>query len=678
MRKILSIVLIVSVLLTSISVYVPSDASAKHSFYPLQKNDPVVTNALNYLRDQQNPDGSIGGFSVTAWTAIAISSADENPHKWGNLVNYLKNHVNLIDSTKATDWERQLLAIVACNENPKSFGGINYITKVKGFYDGVQIGDPANLYDDIFGILSLIAAGIDRNSTMIQTIKTHVEKKQRNNGGWGDVDTTAAAVMALVAAGENKNSDVINNALLFIKNMQTNDGGFQSWGQTNAASTAWAVMAITAAGQNPTDTRWQINGFSPVDFLLNLQQENGGFKWSVNQNFNPQWMTCYVIPALLGKPLPIKIYKTTEENCQDDADNGVNENNANVTVNVWTGSIRIEGKNHTVWSGIVSLSSSLITALNDSSGEMEEYTIPYPSVLGALDEASRLGGFSYSVIYYPSWNAFYVKTIAGESDWWHYLVDYNVPMVDAGKYELTSKDKEILWGYLEDWYVHVLRVDLDKTVVNQSEEFTVTVYNESMAPVKGAVVHVSSFEYTSNEEGKVTVKIETSGEYMVYAEKNGFVRSNKIKVFVGKKVEIAKPLHNAIYLWNTKLGIKTHKTFVFGAVDVKVRVADNVKRVEFYVDGKMEYTDDEKPFEWKLNKFAFLKEMTIEVKGYKSVNNTSNVQQIMDCLNVLSKQHSFILLGLMENHLRDSNKSFVPEGYDSIKVTVTNLFPFFR
>lgn len=306
MKKIFAtlIVLLISMILLNIPVDIFNTASADSGeSYPFQPTDDIIIEALGYLRSQQATDGSIGGFSVSSWAAMAISAAEEDPHDWRSLVEYLRENADRIDENKATDWERQTLAIVACDENPRSFGGIDYLAKVESFYDGVQIGSLVNLYDDFFGILALVSGGIDKDSSVIQTVRAYIKENQNEDGGWGDVDSTATAVMALITAGEDSNSGCITDALSFMKTNQAESGGFQSWGTANAASTAWAVNAIVATGRDPTSSEWRINGDSPVDFLLSLQQENGCFNWAVNQNMNPEWMTSYVIPALLGKTI---------------------------------------------------------------------------------------------------------------------------------------------------------------------------------------------------------------------------------------------------------------------------------------------------------------------------------------------------------------------------------------
>ncbi|MCK5031478.1 MAG: terpene cyclase/mutase family protein, partial [Thermoplasmatales archaeon] len=317
------IILLIGITLVNIPADILTPVSADSGEdYPYQPTNDIIIQALDYLRNQQISDGSIGGFSISAWAAMAISAAGEDPNDWSDLVEYLRENVNRIDENKATDWERQTLAIVACNEDPRSFDGIDYLAKIENFYDGDQIGSSANLYDDFFGILSLVSGGVDKDSSIVQTVRVFIKEKQNENGGWGDVDSTAAAIMALVATGEYSNSECITDALSYVKTTQAESGGFKSWGTENTASTAWAVMAIVAAGQNPTSIEWKHSGNSAIDFLLSLQQENGAFNWSAHQNMSPEWMTSYAILALLGKPYPVKIYESEGENDEFDEDNG--------------------------------------------------------------------------------------------------------------------------------------------------------------------------------------------------------------------------------------------------------------------------------------------------------------------------------------------------------------------
>ncbi|MBN2602840.1 MAG: hypothetical protein JXA91_01750 [Candidatus Thermoplasmatota archaeon] len=325
-KSVTFLVLIFSALL--LNTIISNVASYEHKVnnFPFKPTDVVIVKSLNFLRKQQTEEGSIGSYFVSTWGAMAISSAEEDFSNWTNLVDYLENHTNYIDLTKATDLERLTMAIVSCDKDPRNFSGIDFVARIKDFFDGSQISGNSDILDDIFGILALISSGVKKDSSIIQTLCNYVKNKEYENGGWGNVDTTAVAIMALISSGEDKNSEIIEKAIAFIKTKQNENGGFELWGNTNTATTAWAVQAIVAVGENPTSIYWKKNGSCPIDYLLNLQQDDGSFNWSENNNMNSLWMTAYVIPALLGISYPIKIFENNESEGKDDSKESKNEN----------------------------------------------------------------------------------------------------------------------------------------------------------------------------------------------------------------------------------------------------------------------------------------------------------------------------------------------------------------
>ena len=103
--------------------------------YPLQTTDAEVADALDYLRGEQDTDGSIGSFVDSAWVAMAIAAAGENPHDWqvgGNsIVDYLA--ANAGGASSSTDYSRMILAIVASGEDPTDFGGRDFVSLLEFF-----------------------------------------------------------------------------------------------------------------------------------------------------------------------------------------------------------------------------------------------------------------------------------------------------------------------------------------------------------------------------------------------------------------------------------------------------------------------------------------------------------------------------------------------------------------
>ena len=98
------------------------------------------------------------------------------------------------------------------------------------------------------------------------------------------------------------------------------------------------------------------------------------------------------------------------------------------------------------------------------------------------------------------------------------LIDYSIPMVGAGSYELIEEDNEILWGYLENWYVHTLKISIDKTEIKKNEEITIQITNELDEAVENAIVYLNEETYLTDVDGSITITISEGGSYQVYAE----------------------------------------------------------------------------------------------------------------------------------------------------------------
>ena len=640
MKKKLKITVLAFIVMFIINIQTTHIVSSTSYKYPFQPDDTVIVNALEYLESQQSEEGDISGVALSAWAAMAISATGEDPHEWGNLVDYLADSVDLLDPDKVTDWERHILGVTACDEDPRDFGGYNLIQKVQSCYDGTQIIGNVYLYDDVFGVLALISAGVDKNLEIIQNLCDYIIGEETLSGGWGEVDITSVAIMALISAGKNPNSDYIQDALSFLKDQQKDCGGFAYWGNVNSASTSWAVGGIVAAGENPSSSSWQKNGNSPIDYLLSLQNEDGSFNYTLDLNMNPVWMTSYVIPALLGKPYPVKIIESDQNNppnkptisgptsgstgqsniyststidtdgdhiqyrfdwdangdhdyCSwtslDDSGYGVSISHSweksgtyavkaqardshgdssewsnCIIVNIesksknidikseWTGSIRIEGKDETIWDGAITIDETYFVAKNIDNGVINDYHIEYPSVLGALVEAADIADFTYEIEYWPSFNAFYVKSIEDDSDWWHYLVDYEIPMVGADAYELTDEDNEILFGYLEQWEVHALKISIDKNYVFRHEEFIVHISDNNNQAVEDAIIYIGSESYITNTEGNVTIRIDEYGYHWMYAEKTGYIRSENIAIHVKARFRMSNSFNGILEILNFK------------------------------------------------------------------------------------------------------------------------------
>lgn len=481
-----------------------------------------VSKALDYLRSIQQPDGCISNFATSSWATMAIAAAGEDPHAWApngtSIVDYIKANINLLDLDSASDIARFILSMTAAGEDPRNINGTDYIALLEAHFNNGQIGSRQWLFDDFWGIIALVSAGKDISSQIVQDTIRFIKWKQNWDGGWGwcegassDVDDTAAAIMALIATGEKADSKRIVMAKWYLQSEQQPDGGFPSWGVTNSASDSWAISAIVAMGEDPKN--WKKNGISVVEHLLSLQNDDGSFNWTRS---DPTWvdkalMTSYAIIALCHKQYPVNGFPIY---------------------------LRIEGGSRTIWRGKIFISASVIVDDAD-----QEHFFVKPTALGAVDKASEIGGFSYKVKQ-TAWGL-YLYCIAGEEaageKGWLYRVDYYMPWIGAEIFLLNETSppspphKEILWYYSE-WGVFPLKISVDNIEVSITGKLTVYVsyFNDdtqTWEPAANVEVHSLSYTFYTNSSGYVTFSV-GGVQFPIWAEKSGYVRSDKIHVRV--------------------------------------------------------------------------------------------------------------------------------------------------
>lgn len=165
------------------------------------------------------------------------------------------------------------------------------------------------------------AWGILGTAALSQTVPaqavTYLKSLANPDGGWGwesggsDTNGTALALQALVVAGESLSATEIISGLTYLDAAQNNDGGFpydpdsSSSPGSDSNSTAYVVQALVAAGQDPLTGTWIISNTNPISYLLSMQLSDGSFAWQTGGS-GDQFATRQAIPALLGRPFPVR------------------------------------------------------------------------------------------------------------------------------------------------------------------------------------------------------------------------------------------------------------------------------------------------------------------------------------------------------------------------------------
>lgn len=456
--------------------------------------------------------GYLKAQAQTPWTTMALAAGGEAVI---DLV-HLKSVPS--DQKSATAYAKYILALAAVGENPTTFGNENYLEKLKGYFQDNQFGDKNLLNDDVWVILALGSVG-QENSSQVQTAKNFVLSQQNQDGGWGyallansDTNSTAATLMALLEAGVSSSSPEIQKGLSFLKNSQNSDGGFpySTGGLSDSCSDAWVVSALYKLGQNPTASDWLKNTENPLDHLLTLQDEDGGFWWQAKGD--NKFCSAYALLALLGKSYPV----------------GTNFNQHH---------LRVEGASETI---------CVFEAHGGTAMDI---------VIAGAGEC----GYNYKIAEYQGMGL-YLSELKGETSWM-YLVNNISPMVGADSYYLAKGD-EVLW-YSGDWLENgwfAAKAEITKT---QNQAIAQAKYYDPQAGnwadlVKPVKVRVGDEQMTADSAGKLTLNLAgfENGVYPVFVERQiidnvGYIRSAQENLMVGQA-----PSEHQVQLYAEIEGVK--------------------------------------------------------------------------------------------------------------------------
>jgi len=441
--------------------------------------------AVTYLKAQ----------TQDAWITMALAAAGET--------SISTSHLTSVSGTLATDYAKAILALAAVNQNPATFGSIDYVAKLKTFYVDNQMGSAALLNDDFWSLLALSSVG-QKTSTEAAAAKNFIIANQNVDGGWGyavggdsDTNDTAAAIIALVEAGVSSSDAKITSAVNYLKTAQNADGGigYQPGYASDSGSDAWVISAIYKVGQTPA--AWDKSGNNPLSHIQTLQDTDGGFWWVAPgaSEFNNKAMTAFAAVALAQKSYPVGYYQPA----------------------AGTYHLRIEGSTATLCDAYVNAATAL----------------------EIVEKGAAACDYSY-IITQESFGP-YLRQIASDAaagmTGWLYFVNYVSPPVGANDYILKAGE-EVIW-YYGDWGWAPSRLTADDLEVdaNQTINLTAEYFNGTdWLPLPNAPIKFNGETRVADATGHLPLTIAENGIYPVYIEMAGYVRSAQLTLKVGSTV----------------------------------------------------------------------------------------------------------------------------------------------
>lgn len=287
---------------------------------PRLAGDPPADRALASVADAVDETGCVRSYDAcrpgaTKWAAVAAAHAGEDPRTWPapdrSVGSWILDHADdLRDhptrrcqedaSQGAVCMARRVYSLSKSTLAAEAIGGDaralplpgggtrDLVAELNENVTAGQYGSPSHVNDDVWALVALHAAGWD--GPQARDAADFVASNQNGDGGLGytpsassSADTTAAA---LAAMAPRDRTGFVDDALGFLADAQVTGGPGQGCfaldpgREANAASTAWALQGLVAAGENPLD--WAVDGATPTDCLLRFQADDGGFANSLD------------------------------------------------------------------------------------------------------------------------------------------------------------------------------------------------------------------------------------------------------------------------------------------------------------------------------------------------------------------------------------------------------------
>ena len=261
---------------------------------------PAAVLGAEFIRTTQQDDGGFGGFgpgqSMDAIYAIRAAGLDPNTFvKNGTTpADYLRGVAAEADTAGSA--AKGALAARALGLDPRDVNGVDFIAVIESAYDPATGAYAEDAFTHALIVIALNRVGVPASSVALR----YLREAQLSDGGWGfgdssDVDTTALAIQALSSGGRTLADPDVAEGIAYLTATQGQDGG---WGfdpaESNTSSTAFAVQALLAVGEDPAG--YEVNGVDPIDYLLAAQHPDGSFP-----GFDPAFATNQVVPALAGR-----------------------------------------------------------------------------------------------------------------------------------------------------------------------------------------------------------------------------------------------------------------------------------------------------------------------------------------------------------------------------------------
>ena len=332
----------VAILFAASAVAGLAGASPRHAS---DARPETVTRGLDYLHSQQQSTGDFGTSENTIWGILgAVASGERIDSRFWTIggttpfaflqASDLKKEATAAGVNAPAYYSLAIMAYVASGQKDAlATAGTPAVDLLAELYQYQDMTDgspykgrfsPASrnptdqaVDTTAWAILAMAAAGGDQ--ARLAAAVDWLAGQQNGDGGFpadqysasSNVEDTALVIQAFVAAGKPASDPLIQGsasnpgARKFLLDNQRPDGGFPyvaGGPATDGTSTAAAVQAIVAMGEDPTAWKYGSTESSPASALAGLQLQTGAYQDSTGDASTRVTLTSWTLTALMDKP----------------------------------------------------------------------------------------------------------------------------------------------------------------------------------------------------------------------------------------------------------------------------------------------------------------------------------------------------------------------------------------
>lgn len=281
----------------------------KKSSIEISENEPILTQP--FLKNAGDTTGD--------WFPVGLGRIGY-PDDYDAYLAVIENEVSerykekdLLSESKATEWHRISLAILAMGGDPTKIGKDADGNPINLIEDGTYNREKENsigaqgINGWIWGLITLDSMRYKVPNDALtnrQDIIVKIVQKQLNDGGFSlseeaaDPDMTGMAITALAPYYNSEETftyvressgkevkrtvrEVIDEALETLSSIQLDSGGFSTMDMENTESIVQVIVALTSVGVDIfSDERFIKNGQTIYDALMTFQMNDGGYAHS--------------------------------------------------------------------------------------------------------------------------------------------------------------------------------------------------------------------------------------------------------------------------------------------------------------------------------------------------------------------------------------------------------------